>query len=393
MLTIVTNTPRDYDWGSTTLLADLEGRVGTGRPEAEVWFGDHPGCPATVPDGRPLGDWLAREGAAGGAPERLPYLLKLLAAASPLSIQAHPTRDEAAAGFAREEAAGVPRDAAERTYRDQNHKPELIVAVSDTFTALAGLRDIAATRRLAAALGPVGDALTARLAGTDAAAALHATLEWALSGEAQSEVEEIIAAAADAHDAEFAAEFDLVGRLAKERPGDPGIVVALLMNLVTIRRGEGIFVPAGVLHAYLEGLGVEIMAASDNVLRGGLTPKHIDVPELLGILDATPGPAPVVLPEAVGGGVFRYATAAPDFALVRASVDTDAPAIVPISGVAIALATAGTVTVSGASGASVELTPGRAVVITPDEGQLRVSGEGEVFIAQPGGEGAAVSAS
>jgi mannose-6-phosphate isomerase len=393
MLTIVTNTARDYEWGSTTLLADLEGRVATGRPEAEVWFGDHAGCPATVPDGRPLGDWLAREGADGGAPGRLPYLLKLLAAASPLSIQAHPSRDEAAAGFAREEARGVPRDAAERTYRDENHKPELIVAISDEFTALAGLRDIEATKRLAAALGPAGDALAARLAGPDAAAALHATLAWALSGEAQAEVEDIIAAAADAHDREFAAEFDLVGRLAKERPGDPGIVVALLMNLVTIRRGEGIFVPAGVLHAYLEGLGVEIMAASDNVLRGGLTPKHIDVPELLGILDATPGPAPVVRPESVGGGVFRYATAAPDFALVRVEVDADAPATVAIVGVAIAVATAGTVTVSGGSGASVALTPGRAVVITPDEGRLRVSGEGEVFIAQPGDEAPVVSAS
>jgi mannose-6-phosphate isomerase len=387
MLAPISNTPRDYDWGSATLLADLEGRSPSGRPEAEIWFGDHPGCPASVADGRALGEWLAVEGASGGAPEHLPYLLKLLAAASALSIQVHPSREQAAAGFAREEAAGVPRDAAERTYRDENHKPELIVAVSETFTALAGLRDIHASRRLAAALGSAAAPLTERLAGSDAAAALRSTLQWLLSGEAQPDVQAIIAAATQAQDDEFAAEFDLVGRLAAGHPGDPGIVVALLMNLVTIRRGEGVFVPAGMLHAYLEGLGVEIMAASDNVLRGGLTTKHIDVAELLNVLDPTPGPAPVVRAEPAGAGVFRYATAAPDFLLVRAVTGGEtAAAVVPIAGVAIAVATAGSVTLTGGAGGSVALTPGQAVIVTPDEELVHVSGAGEVFIAQPGAE-------
>jgi mannose-6-phosphate isomerase len=390
MLTPISNTPRDYDWGSTTLLADLEGRAPSGRPEAEVWFGDHPGSPALVDDGRPLGEWLEAEGQAAGGPTRLPFLLKLLAAASPLSIQAHPSRAQAAVGFAREEAAGVPRDAAERTYRDENHKPELIVAISDTFTALAGLRDIDATRRLVAALGPVAAPLAARLEGTDAAAALRATLGWVLSAEAGPDVEGIVAAAvAAAGDAvagdPFAAELDLVRRLAAERPGDPGVVVALLMNLVTLRRGEGVYVPAGVLHAYLEGLGVEIMAASDNVLRGGLTPKHVDVPELLGVLDPTPGPAPVVRPDRLDDGVFGYSTPAPDFALRRAVASTDGTAAtLPLDGIAVVVATAGNPTVSGASGASVALTPGQAVVVTPDEERLTVSGAGEVFVAQPG---------
>ncbi|MET0781720.1 MAG: mannose-6-phosphate isomerase, class I [Microbacterium sp.] len=393
MLAQMTNTPRDYEWGSTTLLAGLEGRTPTGRPEAEVWFGDHPGSPAIMADGRTLGAWLADEGTGTGAPARLPYLLKLLAAASPLSIQAHPSRAEAAAGFAREEAAGVPRDAAERTYRDENHKPELIVAISDTFTALAGLREIDATRRLVTALGPAGAGLAARLAGPDAAAALRATIAWLLSGDAQADVDAIVAAAADAHRDEFSAELDLVGRLAALHAGDPGIVVALLMNLVTLQRGEGVFVPAGVLHAYLEGLGVELMAASDNVLRGGLTPKHIDVAELLRVLDSTPGPAPVVRPDVIGGGVSRYATAAPDFALTRVVVGSADSATVPITGVAIAVATAGSVEVEGESGARVMLTPGLAVIVTPDEAKLRLSGEGEVFIAQPGTTSPAVSAS
>ncbi len=196
MIVPISNTPRDYDWGSSTLLADLEGRAPSGRPEAEVWFGDHPGSPAIVPDGRTLGAWLADVGVDAGAPMRLPYLLKLLAAASPLSIQAHPSRAEAIEGYAREEAAGVPRDAPERTYRDENHKPELIVAISDTFTVLAGLREIGDTRRLVAELGPAGGDLSVHLTGADAAAALRDTISWLLSGRAGKDVDAIIAAAA-----------------------------------------------------------------------------------------------------------------------------------------------------------------------------------------------------
>src|SRR6478735_9150238 len=150
MLVPLSNDARDYDWGSTTLIPQLAGRSPSGRPEAEVWFGDHPADPAETPDGRPLDMWIADEGHSHGVPEHLPYLLKLLAAASALSIQAHPSKAQAEAGFAREEAAGIARDAADRTYRDDNHKPELIVALSEEFRALAGLRDLDASRRLVA---------------------------------------------------------------------------------------------------------------------------------------------------------------------------------------------------------------------------------------------------
>jgi mannose-6-phosphate isomerase len=394
MLVRITNTPRNYDWGSTTLLADLQGRAATGEPEAEIWFGDHPGSPALVDDGRPLGEWLAEHGASTGAPARLPYLLKLLAAASPLSIQAHPSRTQAIEGYAREEAAGVPRDAPERTYRDENHKPELIVAISDSFTALADLRDIAATRRLLAALGPAGHALMARLEGPDAAAALRDTLAWLLSGQAQPDVDAIIAAAATANDTEFAAELALTTDLASRHPGDPGVVVAMLMNLVTLQRGEGIFVPAGVLHAYLDGLGVELMAASDNVLRGGLTPKHIDVGELLRVLDSTPGPVPVLRPQRLGGGAARYVTDVPDFSLLRISVAPDGSSRVPVAGPAIALAAKGVIEVRGnRSGEAIELRPGQALLVTPDERHVTLSGSGELFLAQPGATSAVRGAS
>lgn len=385
MLVSLVNEPRDYAWGSTTLIADLEGRAPSGRPEAEVWYGDHPADPAIVPDGRSLGEWLAEEGARGGAPEKLPYLLKVLAAASPLSIQAHPSKAQAEEGFAREEAAGVDRSAPERTYRDDNHKPELIVAVSDTFTALAGLRDLAATRRLLSSLGEAARPLAERLEGEDAAASLRDAIAWLLSGTAQAEVDAIVAAAAAAEDDDFAAELALVRHLNDAYPGDPGVVVALLLNLVVLQRGEAVFVPAGVLHAYVEGLGVELMAASDNVLRGGLTPKHIDVPELLGILDPTPGPPPVLEPE-VHDGVERFSVPGiADFALQHVRVGTDASATVPLDGVAIALVTSGEVQVEGAStGARATLIPGCAVLVTPDEGSLRATGSGDLFVATPG---------
>jgi mannose-6-phosphate isomerase len=319
--------------------------------------------------------------------------MKLLAAASSLSIQAHPSRAQAVEAFAREDAEGIPRDAPERTYRDENHKPELIVAVSETFTALAGIRDLDGTRRLLSLLGAGGQVLADRLSGADAAAAVRDTVQWLLAGDSAAAIAQIVAAAAEADSAEFAGELELIGRLALDFPGDRGIGVALLMNLVVLRRGEGLFVPAGVLHAYQAGLGVEIMAASDNVLRGGLTPKHVDVGELVKVLDPTPGPVAVLRPDE-DGGIARFAPDVPDFALTRVAVASGEQRMLDLDGVAIVLDTIGAVTVGGErSVAGVSLSPGEAVLVTPDERRVRLSGAGEVFIAQPGAASAAVSAS
>ena len=383
MLVALSNTPRDYAWGSPTLLAELEGRVPTGAPEAEVWFGDHPGSPARVLDGsdRTLDEWLP---AVDGAPERLPYLLKLLAAGSPLSIQVHPSKEQAVRGFADEEAEGVPRDAASRNYKDDNHKPEVIVALSETFTALAGLRDLDRTRLLVGALGDSAGvtALRERLSAAEPDAALRDAIGWALAEATSAQIEQIVEGAASVSLPEFAAEAALVRHLREEYPGDAGIVVALLMNLVELRRGEAIFVPAGVLHAYVSGLGVEIMAASDNVLRGGLTPKHIDVPELLGLVDFRPAAPPRLAPRAGGDGVELFAPGIADFALAHVATSTQA-AHVDLRGVSIAVGVAGEATVTGASGMSLRLVPGQAALATVDEGPLVVSG-GEVFVAMPG---------
>jgi mannose-6-phosphate isomerase len=379
----ISNTPRDYAWGSSTLIAGLEGRTPSGAPEAEVWFGDHPGSPAFVHDGsdRTLDAWLAEHADAAGVPVRLPYLLKLLAAGAPLSIQVHPSKDQAVVGFAREEAAGVPRDAADRNYKDDNHKPEVIVALSDTFTALAGLRDLGATRRLLATLGESEGvrALRERLDAIDPAAALRAAIGWVLGEADVVLVEQIIEAAASAASDEFDAESRLTRTLASAYPADPGIVVALLMNLVELRRGEAIFVPAGVLHAYVAGLGVEIMAASDNVLRGGLTSKHIDVAELLALVDFRPASPPVLAARAAGEGVELFAPGIPDFSLAHVK----GAGAVDLEGVSIVLSVDGEAVVAGASGVRVALAAGRAAVLTPDESPIAVSG-GEVFVAMPG---------
>lgn len=382
MLIPLANDPRDYAWGSTSLLADLEGRAPSGRPEAEVWFGDHPGDPAETPDGRTLDRWIAEDGPASGIAAPLPYLLKLLAAASALSIQAHPSQTQARAGFAREDAALIPRDAPQRTYRDENHKPELIVALSDTFRALAGLRELAATRRLLEAIGPAAAPVAERLEGDDPAS-VGALIGWLLSDGADA-ARDVIGAAIVAESDEFAAELALARTLDAAFPGDPGIVVALLMNLVTLHRGEGLFVPAGVLHAYLEGIGVELMAASDNVLRGGLTPKHVDAAELVAVLDPTPGLPPVVRGRDVAPGVRRFDVPVADFALLEVSPSEEGVEVA-LDGPAIAVSTEGAPVLSGlTSGGSETLAPGSAALVTPDEGGLRVSGRGQLFVALPG---------
>jgi mannose-6-phosphate isomerase len=379
MLVPISNAPRDYAWGSTHLIAELEGRPPAPVPEAEVWFGDHPADPAVTADGVTLDAWLAGRGA-----QRLTFLLKLLAAASPLSIQAHPSLDQARAGFAREEEAGIARDAATRTYRDANHKPELIVALSETFTALAGLRPVDETRRLLSGLGEAAEPILARLPAGGGASELRDTIEWLLSGAAADTVDAVVRALATAPSGDYGSEIATIRRIAEEFPGDSGVIVALLMNLVTLRRGEGLFLPAGVLHAYVEGLGVELMAASDNVLRGGLTPKHIDVAELVSVLDPAPARPPVLAATPVSPGLERFDVGISDFGLLVATPSDDAPVTADLAGTSIAVVTRGEATVAGAHSAeSVPLRPGQAVLVI-DEPSITVTGDADVFIAGPG---------
>jgi mannose-6-phosphate isomerase len=418
MFVAIGNTPRDYAWGSTSAIAEFRGTTPTGEREAELWLGAHAGSPAKVIDAasvgyddlaewiaaepdRALGDRLATDG------PRLPFLLKLLAAGAPLSLQAHPTPEQARAGFALEEADGVPITAYDRNYRDEYHKPELIVAISETLDALSGFRPLDEVRGIlevlraadAAADAPAPgalDLLEEHLSGDDP---LRDTVEWLLrdgrggdTGEASWVTERVTALAASslARDSAYALSFATVGVLAEAYPGDPGIVISLLLNRVRLRRGESLYLAAGNIHAYLDGLGIELMAASDNVLRGGLTPKHIDVTELLDVLDFTPMPPPILAPEPVGAGVVAFRPDVPDFVLYRAEPGADAApdaaasvARVAIDGPAIVLAEAGGVHVRGAHGETV-VARGEAVYVTPDEAELAIDGDGIAWIATTG---------
>ncbi len=412
----ITNNPRDYAWGSSSAIADLLGTEPSGGPEAELWLGAHAGSPsrildpATVGGAETLADWIAAEPATalgalhagfreGDAPY-LPFLLKVLAAASPLSLQAHPTIERARRGFAREDEAGVPADAPHRNYRDALHKPELIYALSDRFDALCGFRDVEEVRAVIAALAERDEAtdgarrdLFDRVLGALAAGegadgdGLREVFEWLSAGgdDVAALVERVIGAARDvAADGRFERELGVVALLAEAYPGDPGIVTSLLLNFVTLRRGEALYLPAGNIHAYLEGLGVELMAASDNVLRGGLTPKHVDVAELLEVLEFTPLPVPYLAPETPAPGVEVFRPDVPDFLLVRVALDdATGTAAVPLDGPAIAICTAGEIAVTGAvSQTSIER--GQSVYVTPDEGRLSFSGRGELFLATVG---------
>ncbi|UOW01164.1 mannose-6-phosphate isomerase, class I [Agrococcus sp. SCSIO52902] len=305
MFVPIANEPRAYAWGSRTLLADYLGRDASGDPEAELWLGAHPGCPSTVAAGEHAGRGLGEALEAWGRPQPA-LLLKALAAAEPLSLQAHPDASEAQEGFAREDRLGIARDAPERNYRDPHPKPELIVAVTP-FEALSGFRPAGEALRVLDALA----AADARLAPVAARVRAGDALAWLLSG--GDEVAAAVAAAEAAAPAIAAAhpvEADTVDRLARTHPGDPGILVALLLNRVSLAPGEALYLPAGNLHAYLEGLAIELMGPSDNVLRGGLTPKHVDVPELLRVVDTTPLVEPRLASTPLEGAV-AYRPAAP----------------------------------------------------------------------------------
>ncbi len=370
MFVPITNTPRGYAWGSTTAIAELLGRRPSGQPEAELWLGAHAGSPAVVVgEERTLLDVV--EG-------RLPFLLKVLAAARPLSLQAHPTSEQALAGFARENAAGVPLDAPERNFKDAFHKPELIYALSDPFRALSGFRPVADTRNV---LAPVSDdprirPLVDRLADD---AALRPTFEWLIARGAG--VEDLVDAVVEAAAVLDGPSWQTVRTLADHYPGDPGIVISLLLHTVELRPGEVLYLRAGNIHAYLEGLGIELMASSDNVLRGGLTPKHVDVPELLGVLDFRPHPVPYLRPEELEPGVRLFRPDVPDFQLVVVEPDAAERGVeVRLEGPAIVLCTEGGVALEGGPG----IERGGAVYVA-DEQWLGVRGRGAVFVASASG--------
>ncbi|NJP50024.1 mannose-6-phosphate isomerase, class I [Streptomyces sp. SBST2-5] len=374
------NTIRPYAWGSTTAIPRLLGTEPTGEPQAEMWMGAHPGAPsrtargtlAEVIDAAPekeLGTaCVARFG------PRLPFLLKLLAAGAPLSLQVHPGLEQARKGFEDEERRGIPVDAPHRNYKDANHKPELICALTE-FDGLCGFRDPLRAAALLDSLGvdslkPYADLLHAR----PADAALREVLTAILTADPE-EMARTVADAAAACD-RLGGDLAPYAVIAHHYPGDPGVIAAMLLNHVRLQPGEALYLGAGVPHAYLSGLGVEIMANSDNVLRCGLTPKHVDVPELLRIVRFEAGDPSVLRPEATPDGEEVYDTPTDEFRLSRY--------VLPAGGAVhdltrpapqILLCTAGTVRAG-----EHELTPGQSVFAAAGE-KTEVTGTGTLFRA------------
>lgn len=393
-----------YAWGSTDLIPALRGEPPTGTPEAEVWFGGHEAHPSDVvfADGRRV----ALTEANGFEPPT--FLVKLLAAGAPLSLQVHPDRATAAAGFAAEDGQGVARDAAERRYRDASDKPEMLRALT-SMRLLCGFRRTASSRRLLAALVPEGlNDLAAMLAQGDAGlarvvdailraplpvtaarlAAVAAGLEaFARQGETSApEGAGNGAVEQDSEQRELVLLADIMRDLLRRYPTDPGVLLVLLLRPMTLQPGEAIYVGPGVLHAYLSGLGVEVMAASDNVLRGGLTDKHVDITEFLRVLDARVGEDPRVgaLRGATPRDWSRLVAPTSAFLLDEAQLDGTLRLERSGSGPSVVLCTRGDVVVSAADKSAVRLGPGRAAYVATGDTPVQVAGVGEVFHVRAG---------
>jgi mannose-6-phosphate isomerase class I len=372
---------RDYAWGDAEFIPRLLGREPDGRPWAEAWFGAHPAAPSRVRTGEGVRglDAVLRDRPeqflGAGVSARfgsLPYLVKYLAAAQPLSLQVHPDAVQARAGWAREEAAGIPRDAPHRSYRDDRHKPELLVALSG-FRALCGFRSIPDCARaldsipeLARLLPAPSDGLAPLLAAWFElpAATREPALAAMLARLAERDRRTPFPETSPEH-------WALRARQAggAETQPDPGLLLVFLLELVELAPGEGIFLDAGVPHAYLQGAGIEVMASSDNVLRAGLTSKHVDPPELLRVLRCDAPAVPRIRPDA--DGIYR--TPAAEFELSVRRLTPDKPLSLETSGPEVLLVPRGRVRLEADDGSRMELTDGAGAMVAAGTG-VRVAG-------------------
>ena len=385
---------QQYAWGSTAAIPALLGVADDGAPWAEAWYGSHPAGPARVAGGDVLSTLIEAE------PERLlgediiwrfgrrlPFLLKLIAPEQPLSLQVHPSQAQAAEGYALEEEAGIALDHPSRNYKDTNHKPEMVLALT-RFQAVAGFR---APRRAVEVLAGLDSVLARRMRRTlrlnPTRYGIRQVFSDVVSASTRPTPEEISDLVA-----EIAARFEAgtspslrvdsnVLKMAVTFPGDPGIAAALLLNPVTLQPGEALFVPAGSVHAYISGLGVEVMASSDNVLRAGLTAKHIDVPEMLACVDYVAAPPVRPAPEYLSRATRAYYAPVDDFELmVTTVVAADGRLPVPGRGPRILLPVEGAMTrVTQADPQT--LAPGPAFFARAHQHRLSVEGEGTLVQA------------
>ena len=391
------NTVQHYDWGSRTRLHDLLGTVPDGVPAAELWLGAHPSAPSMVGgDGsllelvRSAPDAMLGRRVADEYGPRLPYLLKVLAADRALSLQVHPKPHAARAGFNRENRQGLAPGDPGRSFHDDQHKPEMVVALTE-FEGLAGFRAPRAVLDLLDGLDGVlvGD-VRALLAADRSPGGVRAAFTRLVAARRDPGTAADVAATVSAVTARLAAGSPssradaTVLQLAAEHPGDPGALASLLLNRVTLDPGQGLFLPAGEVHAYLAGLGVEIMASSDNVLRAGLTTKLVDEEALLECASFVPRPPQPPRTHAAGGRgqVTTYRAPVREFALTVADVGPDEKVELPDQGPRIVLCLSGELE-ARAEGCPAPAALGRGVsVFVPhDAGPLRLSGSGHAVCA------------
>jgi mannose-6-phosphate isomerase len=384
---------RPYAWGSRYGIATLQGRpVPSSGPEAELWMGAHPSAPSGLErDGRrtTLDAVIAADPDRELGPRcvarfgpRLPFLLKVLSAERALSIQVHPSRAQAEAGFRAENERGLPPGDPARNYSDDWPKPELLCALTP-FEALAGLRTPADAAALLRALAV--DQLQPLAAGleqgaTDLRGALGSVLRWPeadLVGRVVGACERLASA-----DGPYAGSCAAALREAPEHPGDLGVAALLLMRHAVLEPGEGVFMPAGGLHDYLRGTGVEVLANSDNVVRAGLTGKHVDVPELLRLVDPAVT-VPVLSPRRLAGAVAEFDTPAPEFRLYLVHLVAEALPL-PGTGPRILLCTEGAVMLHNQAGDAIKLGRGESCFVSAADGPVWSAGPAHAFVAGAG---------
>ncbi|MDR0554233.1 MAG: mannose-6-phosphate isomerase, class I [Treponema sp.] len=404
------NQVKHYGWGSPEWIPRLLGRENSSNdPWAELWMGVHPEGPSKIDvDGIGLDELIRQDPSRylGEETRRefgsLPFLYKLLAAGKPLSIQAHPNKEQARTGWERENVAGLPPHAANRNYRDPNHKPEILCALSP-FKAMCGFREVREIQKIldsfsfgmepgaqsgleAGAAGNLRALFTALVKALESGPALEVLIRtlFNLSREARRALGIYARQGRDFLTQtypEYGAEWQTTAYFASLYPEDPGIIAPLYLNLLNLVPGEAIFLPAGVLHAYIEGFGVELMANSDNVLRGGLTEKHIDVDELVRILRFTPF-MPAVMSAPREAGVFTYPSECREFSL--SVIKGRGVQILTGSSPRIFLVTEGSAILSAGGGREkLSLSQGESAFAAPVEGseEFSLSGDYTLYAA------------
>lgn len=384
------NQIQNYAWGSREILGRMRGvPVPTEQPEAEVWVGAHPAAPsrATV-DGAesPLNELIVENPSRFLRPDRtsdwFPFLFKILAIDAPLSIQVHPTPEQAIAGFEDEQARGIAIDAPFRNYKDRYSKPETVIALSP-MRVLTGVRPVEQLKTLAAAFGATWLEERAELSPKQLLTEIIHLPQETASAEVQHLVDtapgllgasnEVVADAAE-----------LVRIVDGKYPGDRGLLVAFVMNLVHLAPGESTFTPDGQVHAYVSGTAIELMNPSDNVMRAGLTAKHIDTEELIKVLGEKQDAPVIQRPNPEDGPLGAYAMWDERMSVTRVRIEEGKPLNYTFKGISAALSVAGQVTIQAKDGNGTDefvLGATESVLHVGEPSEAVLSGSGELYIA------------